>query len=334
MVLKRQKICLLFCGGSSLVGRNNKLFEVRKKSDIEPWLSEITELAILADLQPVFIFGAEDETVAAETWAALVMEIQKRYQTCDGFVITHSFDSINYSGAALAFMLGNLGKPVIMTGAQDIAKLPDKKNINRYHTLGIRANLIDAVQVATQDIAEVGIMVGNQLFRATQIARKPGTRGNFTNWSGEKLGEIDFGIKFSEYRQLRRRTPLLVQPEIEQNVFTIALHPGYNLRASLKLLNPSLKGLIIMANDISLPLSDFLLLEKYSAQHNMPVFILAENKAPQPQKTKLIILPPMIPEIALVKVMCALGQKHTPSGLRQYLNENIAGEILKLPVQL
>lgn len=327
MAFKRPKICLLFCGGSTLVGRNNALIEVRKKTDLAPWLAEASELAILADLQAVFICGDDQQSVAVETWPDLAREIQKRYPASDGFVITHNFNSIIYTGAALSFMLRNLGKPVILTGAQETGALPAPALGDRYHALGIRANLINAIQVATMNIAEVAIMAGNILLRATKTLRPSGAKGELAGY-GENLGEVDFGIKLSEQRQRRQRTALLIRPGIEKNVVMLTVHPGYNLRAGLDHLPPAVKGVFVKATDVRLQPAELALLEEFSRRRSVPLFLLTDGQTELTKKTRLISLPPMLPEIALTKAMWALGQSHSQTELRQRMQENIAQEIL------
>ena len=51
-------------------------------------------------------------------WGLIARDIEKNYQDFDGFVILHGTDTMCYTSAALSFMLENLGKTVIITGAQ------------------------------------------------------------------------------------------------------------------------------------------------------------------------------------------------------------------------
>jgi len=46
------------------------------------------------------------------------MYVKDNYTKYDGFVILHGTDTMAYTASALSFMLENLGKPVILTGAQ------------------------------------------------------------------------------------------------------------------------------------------------------------------------------------------------------------------------
>src|SRR5687768_8435821 len=51
-------------------------------------------------------------------WARFAADIAAHYERYDGFVIVHGTDTMAYTASALSFMLEDLGKPVILTGAQ------------------------------------------------------------------------------------------------------------------------------------------------------------------------------------------------------------------------
>ena len=53
-----------------------------------------------------------------DDWAKLAKDVDKYYNNFDAFVIVHGTDTMSYTASALSFMLENLGKPVILTGAQ------------------------------------------------------------------------------------------------------------------------------------------------------------------------------------------------------------------------
>ena len=53
-----------------------------------------------------------------EDWAKMARDIEQYYEQFDGFVIIHGTDTMCYTASALSFMLENLNKPVILTGAQ------------------------------------------------------------------------------------------------------------------------------------------------------------------------------------------------------------------------
>ncbi|KAK4862343.1 hypothetical protein LT330_003481 [Penicillium expansum] len=57
-------------------------------------------------------------SVGAKEWTDIAEIIFCNYGLFDGFVVLHGTDTLAYTSSALSFMLRNLGKPVILTGAQ------------------------------------------------------------------------------------------------------------------------------------------------------------------------------------------------------------------------
>lgn len=53
-----------------------------------------------------------------DDWIRIACDIEKSYNAYDGFVILHGTDTLAYTACALSFMMENLGKPVVLTGAQ------------------------------------------------------------------------------------------------------------------------------------------------------------------------------------------------------------------------
>ena len=51
-------------------------------------------------------------------WIELVLDIKEHYERYDGFIIIHGTDTMAYTTSALSFMLENLGKTIVVTGAQ------------------------------------------------------------------------------------------------------------------------------------------------------------------------------------------------------------------------
>lgn len=56
--------------------------------------------------------------ITFDDWIRIGKDIRKAYDQYDGFVILHGTDTLAYTASALSFMLENLGKPVVITGAQ------------------------------------------------------------------------------------------------------------------------------------------------------------------------------------------------------------------------
>ena len=75
----------------------------------------------------------ESKDTSIEDWIDVGTEIASNYDDYDGFVVLHGTDTMANTASALSFMFENLGKPVVLTGAQ--VKLwkyirTDKQNVH------------------------------------------------------------------------------------------------------------------------------------------------------------------------------------------------------------
>ena len=60
----------------------------------------------------------ESKDTSVEDWIDVGTEIADNYNEYNGFVILHGTDTMAFTASALSFMFENLGKPVVLTGAQ------------------------------------------------------------------------------------------------------------------------------------------------------------------------------------------------------------------------
>lgn len=60
----------------------------------------------------------ESKDTSIEDWLDVGTEIADSYDHYDGFVVLHGTDTMAFTASALSFMFENLGKPVVLTGAQ------------------------------------------------------------------------------------------------------------------------------------------------------------------------------------------------------------------------
>lgn len=60
----------------------------------------------------------ESKDTSIEDWLDVGREIANSYDDYDGFVVLHGTDTMAFTASALSFMFENLGKPVVLTGAQ------------------------------------------------------------------------------------------------------------------------------------------------------------------------------------------------------------------------
>jgi len=105
----------------------------------------------------------DSSSIDAAGWDQIARAVQRNYQLFDGFVILHGTDSLAYTASALSFMLQNLGKPVILTGAQ--ASIMELQN-------DAEANLLNSLILAGHFmIPEVCLFFNSKLFRGNRTTK-------------------------------------------------------------------------------------------------------------------------------------------------------------------
>lgn len=105
----------------------------------------------------------DSSEMTVELWNKIAEDIRDRYHEFDGFVILHGTDTMSYTASALSFILKNLNKPVILTGAQT----PLSEKIN-----DARENIINSIYLAAyQEIREVCICFNRTVYRGNRVTK-------------------------------------------------------------------------------------------------------------------------------------------------------------------
>ena len=132
-----------------------------------------------------------------DIWGRLARTIQERYTEFDGFVVLHGSDTLAYTASALSFMLENLDKPVILTGAQ----LP----IGVVRSDG-KENLITAVEIAAARengkalVPEVAIYFEFQLLRGNRTHKVSAEAFEaFRSYNYPELANSGVHIKYNRW---------------------------------------------------------------------------------------------------------------------------------------
>lgn len=180
-------------------------------------------------------------------WGMIVKDIADRYDQYDGFVILHGTDTMAYTASALAFMLRNLRKPVVITGSQ----LP----IGDTREDGTE-NLISALQVAAAKdengdpmIQEVVISFQDYIVRGCRSTKFTSTGFHaFKSFNYPNLGTIDLHIEYAKPYLLRHTTVLPLDPfyAMDPNLLVLWLYPGITEDVvKAQLATPGIKAVIL-----------------------------------------------------------------------------------------
>ncbi|XP_012579815.1 PREDICTED: 60 kDa lysophospholipase [Condylura cristata] len=184
------------------------------------------------------LFDSSDMTIAE--WVQIAQTIQSHYDQYHGFVVIHGTDTMAFAASVLSFVLENLRKTVVLTGAQ----VP----IHALWSDG-RENLLGALLMAgLYVIPEVCLFFQNQLFRGTRVTKVDSRR--FAAFCSPNLPPLavmgaDVTINQELVRRPRGPAQLVVHSGMEQDVGLLRLYPGIPASLVRAFLQPPLRGVVL-----------------------------------------------------------------------------------------
>lgn len=200
MAKQKKKIFLFLAGGTCILDKQGQVFSINSKKDIEHWLELMPELSILADIEPIVI-AREDQIIGPDVWQKIAKEIMAKEKTADGFVVVSKIDQLINTSVAVNFLLQNIKKTIIFTSSQvSGTSFVDKKEIltklkAKHGGLGLRTNLINAIQIASEPLPAPAIISGARLIPAAKASYDYlDEANNFVSIDGKYWAKIDFGI--------------------------------------------------------------------------------------------------------------------------------------------
>ena len=283
----------------------------------------------------------DSSNIKPDTWLELARIVKHNFEDYDAFVILHGTDTMAYTASALSFLLENLSKPVILTGAQ----LP----------IGIartdaRENLITALEIASSQIngrpvvPEVAVYFNSYLLRGNRAKKKESSQFNaFRSENYPALAEvgvtIDFNFPF--ILPFRPDLPLILHEKLDEQVVILKLFPGINQKVIRNILTTNgLRGVVLETYGAgNAPSDDWFLEELHEASKNGVVIFnvsqcdggrVLQGHYQTSSKLKAIGISSgsdITTEAAITKMMFLLGQEYEPERVKYRLENNICGEM-------
>lgn len=329
----KKKILILFCGGTIIMqeSADGALIVSAKEKAIKNLINLEPKLKEFVKLEVYYVDNIDSTNMNPKHWDRMTAIIAENYNKYDGFVITHGTDTMAYTASALSFSLQDIGKPVVLTGAQ----IPGSK----IDTDG-RRNFVNAIIVATMDIAGIMIVFDEEIIlgaRASKVSESKLNAFETINW--DLLGEIRIDIRLSDERKFRHNRPLNIENGFEPNVIIINMTPGVSKKTLLTILDSGMEGVILSGYGPGNIAYDYLEVIKKAGEKKIPLIVTTQclegatsmhlyDTGKQALDLGAIQTYDMSLECVATKLMWAL--KHFPyEKIKEVMHTNYTGEINK-----
>jgi L-asparaginase len=276
-----------------------------------------------------------------EVWVMLAEIIEENYAKYDSFVILHGTDTMAYTASALSYLLENLNKPVILTGAQlpiGVARTDAKENF-------ITALEIAASQTHNRPtVSEVCIYFNSLLLRGNRARKHESVQFNaFESENYPILAEAGIKIEYNKpyLKHYESEAVLKVNKLMDENVIILKLFPGITEKVVRNILEiKGLRGVVLETfGSGNAPTVDwFLKLMKEFIEKGIIIFNVSQcnggrvtqgryQTSQYLQEIGVVSGADMTTEAAITKLMFALGKSADNQEVKKILRHSIAGEM-------
>ena len=333
------KILLLSTGGtiaSKVDYRTGAVTPALTAADLN---DAVPEIAKIANIDAEVLFSEYSENLQPEHWVETAKKIQSVVDMdYKGVIVAHGTDTMHYSSAFLSFALSGLKIPVVFVGSQRSSDRPSSD---------AASNLIAATRFIVQtDVNGIYVVMHHNESDET-ISCHLGTRVRKNHTSKrsafETIGNdpafliLDEKIIKNSRDEFFENQSFNPRLGIDTQVALVKYHPGYEPRQIEALIDLGFKAIIFegtglghvgktMYDVIEKANAEGLFLGMTSQCIDGRVRMTVYESGRDLLELGITPLENMIPEVALVKTMWALGNSEDNDGLKKLLLENIASE--------
>jgi len=333
------KILLLSTGGtiaSKVDYRTGAVTPALTASDLN---DAVPEIAKIANIDGEILFSEYSENLQPDHWIETAKKIQSVVDSdYKGIIVAHGTDTMHYSSAFLSFALSGLKIPVVFVGSQRSSDRPSSD---------AALNLIAATRFIVETDTKGIYVVMHHNESDDTISCHFGTRVRKNHTSKrsafETIGKDPAFLIFNE-KIIKNSTGEFFADKsfnpklgIDTKVALVKYHPGYDPRQIDALIDLGFKAIIFegtglghigktMYDKIKKANEHGLFLGMTSQCIDGRVRMTVYESGRDLLELGITPLENMIPEVALVKTMWALGNSENNDDLKKLLLENIASE--------
>ncbi|MCH7561506.1 MAG: Glu-tRNA(Gln) amidotransferase subunit GatD [Nitrosopumilus sp.] len=334
------KILLLSTGGTIASKIDYRTGAVTPVLTAEELNSSVPELAKIANIDAVVLLSEYSENIMPEHWLQIAEKINE-YSKSDysGIIIAHGTDTMHYTSSFLSFALAGFPIPIVLVGSQ---RSSDRASSDA------ALNLIGATKFITESNTKGIYIVMHQDENDDTLACHIGTRvrKNHTSKRGafQTIGnnpafiiaenKIQKNIS-EDFFKISKFQPRI---KLDTRVALVKYHPGYNPELLDQIIEMGYKGIIFegtglghigntMYESVKKANEKGIFLGMTSQCIDGRIRMTVYESGRDLLNLGIIPLENMIPEVALVKAMWAIGNFQNGEEIKKIMLENIASEL-------
>jgi len=310
-------------------------------------LNAIPELENIANIDAINLFNIFSEDMKPRNWIEIAKKIENSIQNDDyrGIVITHGTDTMQYTAAALAFMLDNIPIPITITGAQRSSDRPASDSAT---------NLIASVLFTSKsDVGEVTVVMHKNLndtictaHRGVRVRKMHSSRRDAFKTIGDTpIADIDLEkgkivyLRDDYTKVSKDKTKFKANPVFEEKTAMLYIYPNIPTELIEYFIDKKYRGIVLIGTGLGHVAEDLLKPIERGVQEKVtfvmttqclwgPVAMNVYERGRRLQKIGVIPANGILPEVAYVKLGWILAQTEDQKEIRKLMTTNLKNEIV------
>jgi L-asparaginase type I len=319
------------------VGRDPTRAETGLLADVWPSSSGEPHIVVATPLRQL------SENLKPTDWISIAEAVRNLVETenVTGVVVLHGTDTMAYTAAALSFLLGDLDKPIVLTGSNVPSGQPGSDAARNVHTALVAAlNLGPGTYVAFAGGADLP----GRIYLGTRLRKLRASEEAFASINRELVGVVESEKVVPRQLYASSHDHHYIQA-IDDRVLALRLYPGLDFELAFEAVRSGdVRGVVIelYASATGPDTSDRFSVTRFIRRCSDHGVIGGTTVAESPvsngktyettvaiQAAGGVFLRDMLPETATVKMMWALGQsaERNVEQVRDLMLRPIAGEM-------
>jgi glutamyl-tRNA(Gln) amidotransferase subunit D len=303
-------------------------------------VATVPELSGICGIRSRVVFSIFSENMTVGHWRSLAEAVADELnQGVQGVIVPHGTDTMGFTSAALAFMLGDLPRPVVLVGAQ---RSSDRPSSDSY------INLLSAARFCTEaDAAEVFVLMHGEtsdsyvhVHRGTKVRKMHSSRRDaFQSVNAGPVARMGSQGELEMLSPVRPKGQGKVVPDtrMEEDVALLHFYPGMRPELVRRVVEGQ-KGLVMAGTGLGHVSKEVVAVLREVVAQDKPVIMTSQclggrvNLNVYDTGRDLLsagVIPgeDMLPETALIKLMWVLGRTDDLEQVRGMMTEDLHGEI-------